>query len=238
MLRWIRAAVGFAEAIIRRQVVRGHCQDFLVRFHGARAILGGEGGIRCRSIEEDYGPLLIFGKLGVVYTLGLGNRIDDLDPGKRGIMSSLGGLGVRVGNIEVGEGPDGVSLVLLRDAGLVAESDELVAILNGLREILLRAVILVIQRIDIVQKRRIGILRHEVVQHLDLRRRVLFSISRLPGVVLRHGVLLLAGSAASGALRHRRSHRDTEEAKRRKYCKACHPTCSVHSLISSLQPMK
>jgi len=51
---------------------------------------------------------------------GLGTESDDLTPASAAIMSSLGGLGVQGWEYEVGEGPDGVSLVLLRDAGLVA----------------------------------------------------------------------------------------------------------------------
>src|SRR5271157_2590623 len=153
-------------------------------------------------------------------------------------MGGLGGLGVGIGNIVVGEGPDRESLVLLRDTGLVAESDQLVAIFDGLGKILLCAVILVIKRIDVVQESRGRILRNEIVEALDLRRRVRLSGASLVGVVLRHGVLLLAGSAAARGLRHRRSHCDTEEAERPNYRKACQPTCSVHSLISSLQLMR
>src|SRR5271157_4741937 len=111
-------------------------------------------------------------------------------------MGGLGGLGVGVGNIVVGEGPDRESLVLLRDTGLVAESDQLVAIFDGLGKILLCAVVLVIKRINIVQQSRIRVLRDEIVEALELRRSVRLSGASLVRVVLRHGVLLRASSAA------------------------------------------
>ena len=77
---------------------------------------------------------------------------------------------------------------------LVAQRQRLVCELDHSRIILLREVRLVIQRINVQQQIRVGILGNEIIQQLDLVRGVFFRGRRLVRVVLRHGVRLFAGA--------------------------------------------
>src|SRR6266404_285790 len=71
---------------------------------------------------------------------------------------------------------------------LVSEGRQLVGALDHFQVVLLRAVSLVVERIDVIEERGVRILRYEIVQTLDQRCGNFLSGARLVSVVFRHRV--------------------------------------------------
>ena len=152
------------------------------------------------------------------------------------IYLGIGGWRIR---IAVGKRACVVGLVFHRGLYFVAERKQLVGVFNHLRKILLLAVGVVIERINIDQKRGIRIFGYKIIERLDLLRRLLDLLRGGEGIVFRHRVLRLRGilplRCGGRARLCQRVRGACHQAKRRCDREARQYTYSVHSDVSSLE---